>query len=553
MRREHKILLLILGVVDCALAIGVWFVALRLPAQARIEPTVSASVATATPLSTPIVLVYTVLPAPTVTPLLGGGGEVGPASIMTYTVASGDTLWGLSVRFKVSLAALMAANPYANPDQLRIGQVMVIPVAALATPVPLAPAAPEVTDTPAPAAPGQPTEAGQPTESVTLTPVPTAAVLARVAANGQGLRFRRAPGTGGEVFAYLNALTPLKPLGRTPDSVWLQVTAPEGQGWVMAQWVEVFIALDTLPVQEVAVVMATETQAPLPTATRTPITPGAPTAPAATATNASVQAPPTFPPPGSYSLISGVSANAHNIFLSGQAQGNRANVFSKIGDSITANDVFLTPIGWGMYDLRQYTYLAPVIAFFSQTPARTANSFANTSLSAKTGWSAWRVLDPSATLNKDLCGPNERPLECEYRVVKPSIALIMLGTNDVQSTTAAQFEAEMRTIIQISIDHGVIPVISTIPPLHKDWAVGRVETINGIIVALAREYDIPLWDYWSALQGLPNDGLTSDGVHPSVYAGHAADFSPDYIEAGYTVRNLLALQALDAVWKAAVY
>ena len=542
MRREHKIVLAILGVVDCALALGVWFLALRVPAQARVEPT-SVIAVTATPRPTPIVLVYTVLPAASATPLLGSGGEVGPARVMTYTVVQGDTLWGLSVRFKVSLASLMASNPYANPDQLKIGQVMVIPVAALPTPEPVT-QVPEVADTDS--APGP----AQLTEPVTLTPVPTAEVLARVVANGQGLRFRRSPGTAGEVFAYLNALTPLTPVGRTSDSTWLEVVAPEGQGWVMTQWVEVFISLDTIPVQEVAVVMATETLPPPPTATPTPTVPGAaPTNAAPT----QPQAPPTFPPPGSYSLISGVTAHAHVIFVSGQNQGNRANVFSKIGDSITANDVFLTPIGWGMYDLRQYTYLGPVVAFFSQTSARTANSFANVSLSAKTGWSAWQPLNPASSLDTNLCDPAERPLECEYRVVKPSIALIMLGTNDVHYTPAAQFEAEMRLIIQISIDHGVIPVISTIPPMHKDWAVGHVETLNGIIVSLAREYDIPLWDYYSALQGLPNDGLTTDGVHPSVYSGHAADFSPDYMQAGYTVRNLLALQALDAVWRAAVY
>jgi hypothetical protein len=111
----------------------------------------------------------------------------------------------------------------------------------------------------------------------------------------------------------------------------------------------------------------------------------------------------------------------------------------------------------------------------------------------------------------------------------------------------------MRLILQISLDRGVIPVLSTLPPLHRDWAIGRVEMLNGIIVALAREYDIPLWDYWSALQGLPNDGLSTDGVHPSFYAGHAADFAPDYLGYGYTVRNLLALQVLDAVWRAAMY
>jgi len=135
---------------------------------------------------------------------------------------------------------------------------------------------------------------------------------------------------------------------------------------------------------------------------------------------------------------------------------------------------------------------------------------------------------------------------------KPSVALIMIGTNDVGFTSAAQYEAELRQIIQTSISRGIIPVVSTIPPLHHDWAVGRVEVINGIIVSLAREYDIPVWDYWSALQGLPQDSLSADGVHPSVDTGHAADFSQDYIQTGYAVRNLIALQALDAVWRAAL-
>ena len=111
----------------------------------------------------------------------------------------------------------------------------------------------------------------------------------------------------------------------------------------------------------------------------------------------------------------------------------------------------------------------------------------------------------------------------------------------------------MRLIIEISINNGVSPVVSTIPPVQRDWATGRVEMLNGIIVALAREYDIPLWDYYSALQGAPNNGLTADGVHPTMYAGHNADFLPVYLQAGYTIRNLLALQALDAVWQAAVY
>jgi hypothetical protein len=48
-------------------------------------------------------------------------------------------------------------------------------------------------------------------------------------------------------------------------------------------------------------------------------------------------------------FISGITEHLRQIFLLGPSLGNRANVFSKIGDSITANAAFLAPIGWGRY------------------------------------------------------------------------------------------------------------------------------------------------------------------------------------------------------------
>jgi len=44
----------------------------------------------------------------------------------------------------------------------------------------------------------------------------------------------------------------------------------------------------------------------------------------------------------------------------------------------------------------------------------------------------------------------------------------------------------------------------------------------------------------------------SDGVHPSA-APNSADFTPENLQYGMTVRNLTALQALDAVWRGAMY
>jgi lysophospholipase L1-like esterase len=148
------------------------------------------------------------------------------------------------------------------------------------------------------------------------------------------------------------------------------------------------------------------------------------------------------------------------------------------------------------------------------------------------------------------CAAGETPLECEYRWVKPALALIMLGTNDAGVTPLGYYEARMREIIELSINRGVIPVVSTIPPYPRLGPTGQAEAeVNGIITALAEEYGVPLWDYWAAVQGLPGYGLAPDLVHPAI-VGSPADFSAAGLQHGMTVRNLTALQALDAVWRA---
>jgi hypothetical protein len=281
--------------------------------------------------------------------------------------------------------------------------------------------------------------------------------------------------------------------------------------------------------------------------------------PSASATPAHVTPRPPAPTPrattdapaqGYAGYVSGISPHARQIFQQGQRLGNRPNVFSKVGDSITASPLFLSPIGVDQYNLRSYTELQGVIDFYTASNARgNDNSFYNTSLAAKVSWRAQSVLSPDQA-DSIFCNAGETPLACEYRLVRPSVALIMLGTNDVPLTADVTFEFYMRQVVQVSLDSGVIPVLSTIPPLFRPGLEGRAEQLNAIIVRLAREYDIPLWDYWSALQGLPNSGMASDGVHPDwAPAGHNADFAAEYMQYGTVVRNLTALYALDAIWK----
>jgi hypothetical protein len=255
--------------------------------------------------------------------------------------------------------------------------------------------------------------------------------------------------------------------------------------------------------------------------------------------------------PGNYaSYISGITERALEIFQRGQALGNRADIFSKVGDSITVSSVFFNPIGLGVYELHDHAALQGVIDYYYSGIARgTTNSFSTVPIAAKVGWRARAVLSPSAS-DSALCEPDETPLACEYRIVQPAVALIMLGTNDVPYTPEVEFEADLRRILDFTIDWGVLPVLSTIPPLYRQGLEGRAEALNTIIVRLAREYEIPLWDFYAALAPLPGAGMYSDGVHPNwALAGHNADFSPVYLDYGMVVRNLTGLYALDAVWR----
>ncbi len=425
-----------------------------------------------------------------------------------YVVQAGDTLLAIAYDLGITFEELLEANPQIDsPNMLHPDDVLRVPLP----------------------------EGGEAELEMTITLQPAAEVTAYVSAEGGRLLLREEPDPGAPVIALLGEQAPLRVLGRTEGSEWLEVEAlPSGLiGWVIGEWVIEDVSLAEVPITGETI-----------DATRTPtITPTQPTPhPFATATR-------TFSGEmlAEYPFLSNVTERAQEIFLRGRLMGNRKNVFSKVGDSITANTAYLYPIGVNDYDLREYEELQPVVDYYRYQLARDNNSFANTSLAAKGGWLVWHVLIPRYA-DPEICYDYESPLECEYRVVKPSVALIMLGTNDILSTQDGVYEEGMRQVIEISIDMGVIPVVSTIPPFdYGDVEEGRVELFNNIIVSLCEEYEVPIWDYWAVMKPLPNQGLSTDGVHPSW--NKPADFTPSNLEYGMAVRNLTALQALDAIWR----
>ena len=123
--------------------------------------------------------------------------------------------------------------------------------------------------------------------------------------------------------------------------------------------------------------------------------------------------------------------------------------------------------------LDQYANLQEAMRSFP-AEARAGDSFVNRSLAAKTGWTSWSVINPRMA-DAENCKAGEMPLVCEYRLVRPAFAIIMLGTNDVVETALPAYQLPMRQVIEISLNVGIVPILSTIPPMHWQGNEGRVE------------------------------------------------------------------------------
>jgi hypothetical protein len=223
------------------------------------------------------------------------------------------------------------------------------------------------------------------------------------------------------------------------------------------------------------------------------------------------------------------------------ARGGRVeNVLSRVGDSITRSTSFLNCFAGSRIDLAGRAELMATIAHFGAGRVGGENPFSRVSLAATVGWSASAALAAPA------------PIDAEIAAAHPGYASLMFGTNDVGFRSPQSYAADMLTLADRLIAAGAIPVLSSNPPRDDSASAdARVPLFNAIVRGIAEGRGVPFVDLHAALLPLPNHGLlTSDRVHPNVFASGGCVFTAEGLGYGYNQRNWLVITALDRARRA---
>ncbi len=232
-------------------------------------------------------------------------------------------------------------------------------------------------------------------------------------------------------------------------------------------------------------------------------------------------------------VIPAANQNTQRIYQLGQQTGNNPHAFSIVGDCLSLIENLFGDYGKGssFYELAEFQYLQETIDWFD-------GSFNRQSYAIGNGFNSASVLNPLQA-DQQHCNSGETPLACEYRIHRPAYAIITLGTDDFE-TKPATYEARMRRIIEYTLQQNIVPILTT----KADNREGN-HSFNTIIGSLAYEYDLPVWNFWLAVQPLPKHGLQPDGYHLTWGPNHL-DY-PYTLSLAFPVRNLTALQTLDSM------
>ena len=226
-------------------------------------------------------------------------------------------------------------------------------------------------------------------------------------------------------------------------------------------------------------------------------------------------------------VIPAVDASIRAIYEYGQTLGNDPHALSLFGDCQARPEEF-----FGVFET-DTALVASLSPDLRETAANFRGSFNRESPTAQDGTTPGALLWTQWHQGKFTCTFAETPVECELRIHSPSFVIIQIGTH---------FESRnmeyLRKIIMQLIDEGIVPILATKADNRE-----LDDRVNRDIALLASEYDLPLWNFWSAVSDLPNRGLYTRDDRPlqgSIYLTEEAAL----------LHRMTGLEALNMVWRA---
>jgi hypothetical protein len=150
--------------------------------------------------------------------------------------------------------------------------------------------------------------------------------------------------------------------------------------------------------------------------------------------------------------------------------------------------------------------------------------------------------------------------------LKPEVAIVMFGSNDVSEVELETYAANMRKIVEPCLANGTVVLLTSMPPRHglEEKSAAFAEAVR----KLAVEFKLPLIDYHAeVLKRRPDDWdgalakfadapgdeyqvptlISRDGVHPSNPSAHQDYSEEDLSRNGFALRNALTLASYAEV------
>ena len=171
---------------------------------------------------------------------------------------------------------------------------------------------------------------------------------------------------------------------------------------------------------------------------------------------------------------------------------------------------------------------------------------------------SWLIIHPhffadKPYINRGISGQTTPQILMRFKQdainLKPSVVVILAGTNDVAGNTGPStnemISSNIKSMIELAKANNIGVVLCSIPPVtefpwKKDLQPSeKIITLNEILKSYAVDNDIAFVDYYSALaneDGSFMETLSLDGVHPNAR--------------GYSImENLVEVGITEARWK----